>query len=375
MATTYPGKINSPQTTLSAGINNAVTTIPVTDASVFPAAPNIATIGVDDLAETILYTGISGNTLTGCTRGFQGTAAAWGINSKISRNFTAYDYDALRQNADTHTADKLNHVPYAVDSGAANAYVVTLSPAPTAYVDGMAVCVKITNASTGASTINVNGLGVKTILDSLGNAITSGGLKANTPYTLRYNGTIFIVQGKGGGGNATAAHLFLNDTATVDGGPITGSMPNRAGDTAALASSVSGTTLKLLASDGYRDGVNDNVIITDANFIAANILKDISVLGVVGTSPQIAFGTVSGNNAQTLTVSGLAFTPSKVVFFEGIVTPSTTNDCWFARWDGNFNSAYSTTQTLTIDGGSFTVTEASSRTFSSAYTFKWIAIK
>lgn len=97
----------------------------------------------------------------------------------------------------SHLADNTKHIPYAVATGSANTYAVTLSPAPTAYVDGMAICVKINVASTGASTLNVNGLGAKTILDSLGNAITSGGLKAGVPYTLRYNGTNFIVQGKG----------------------------------------------------------------------------------------------------------------------------------------------------------------------------------
>ncbi|MEC0089319.1 glycine-rich domain-containing protein [Paenibacillus macquariensis] len=61
------------------------------------------------------------------------------------------------------------------------------------------------------------------------------------------------------------------------------SVPNRAGDTAALASSVVGTTLKLRASNGYRDGVDDNVTITDANFASANIANGVNVLGVVGT--------------------------------------------------------------------------------------------
>jgi hypothetical protein len=55
---------------------------------------------------------------------------------------------------------------YGVDTGAANAYAVTLSPAPTTYatIGGLPVQVSISNNNTGASTLNVNGLGVKNII-------------------------------------------------------------------------------------------------------------------------------------------------------------------------------------------------------------------
>lgn len=69
---------------------------------------------------------------------------------------------------------------------------------------------------------------------------------------------------------------------------LTGTMPNRAGDTAALASSVSGTTLKLRASDGYRDGIDDNVTITDADFVDSNIPNDKNIFGLQGTMQSYA---------------------------------------------------------------------------------------
>ena len=102
MDTMYPAKINSPATTLASGINDIVTTIPLTNASVVPAAPNLAVIGTGEDAETVLYTGKSGNDLTGCTRGFQGTAKAWESGTSVARFFTAYDYDTLRTNLSTH---------------------------------------------------------------------------------------------------------------------------------------------------------------------------------------------------------------------------------------------------------------------------------
>lgn len=97
--TMYPAKANSPKTELSAAITAAATTIPLVDASKLPAAPNLATIGVDEAAETILYTGISGNSLTGVTRGFNGTTAkSWGQGIKVARYFTAYDHDTFKAN-------------------------------------------------------------------------------------------------------------------------------------------------------------------------------------------------------------------------------------------------------------------------------------
>jgi hypothetical protein len=67
----------------------------------------------------------------------------------------------------------------------------------------------------------------------------------------------------------------------------TNAMPNRAGDTAALASSISGTTLKLRASNGYRDGIDDNVTITDSNFVASKIVAPNVLFGLTGTASSI----------------------------------------------------------------------------------------
>jgi len=98
LQTMYPGQPNSPQTELASAVADTDTTIPLLDASKLPPAPNLATIGVGEDAETILYTGKSGNNLTNVTRGFQGTAKSWPQGTKVARNFTAYDHDAFRQN-------------------------------------------------------------------------------------------------------------------------------------------------------------------------------------------------------------------------------------------------------------------------------------
>lgn len=92
-------------------------------------------------------------------------------------------------------ADYVRTPGYSVANGTNN-YNVTLNPAPVAYKDGMGLVVKITNASTGPATINVNGLGAKSILKP--NGLTVSNLKSNAVYSLRYNGVGFILQGEGG---------------------------------------------------------------------------------------------------------------------------------------------------------------------------------
>ena len=96
LETMYEGLPFSPQTTLTNAISEAETVIPVADVSVFPDAPNYATIaGNDGDGETILYTAKTGSALSGCTRGVEGTAKRWDAGEIISRNWTAKDHNVL----------------------------------------------------------------------------------------------------------------------------------------------------------------------------------------------------------------------------------------------------------------------------------------
>ena len=97
----FKGINNSPQTTLSSGILIGTTSIAIDLISAVPTAPNLITIGSDDSAEVVKYAGISGSTLTGCTRGFGGTTAkAWDAGDSVYRGFTKYDHDTFVDNID-----------------------------------------------------------------------------------------------------------------------------------------------------------------------------------------------------------------------------------------------------------------------------------
>jgi hypothetical protein len=105
-----------------------------------------------------------------------------------------------------------------------NIYAVTVTPAPTAYVDGMGVVVKINANSTGAATLNVNGLGAKALKKANGNDALN--LKTGGIYTFRYNATTgnFILQGEGGAGNAQPSDVVTGKTFTNDLGEQVGTL-------------------------------------------------------------------------------------------------------------------------------------------------------
>ncbi len=89
-------------------------------------------------------------------------------------------------------------VTFAQDtSGAANTITVALSPAPAALTNGQRVAVKVANSVTGATVMNVNGLGNVAVVTTSGAALTTNAMVANGIYTLVYdaNGNRWQLQG------------------------------------------------------------------------------------------------------------------------------------------------------------------------------------
>jgi len=82
-------------------------------------------------------------------------------------------------------------LPYAADTGTANAYVVTLNPALTQYVIGMPIYFKPVNDNTGVSTVNVNSLGAKTIKKNLVEDLTLGDIRTGDVISVVYDGSNF----------------------------------------------------------------------------------------------------------------------------------------------------------------------------------------
>jgi hypothetical protein len=68
---------------------------------------------------------------------------------------------------------------YWVDTGAADAYVITPAPVVAGYVGGQVFFFRAANANTGASTLNVNGLGLRPIRKNYDVALAANDIKVN----------------------------------------------------------------------------------------------------------------------------------------------------------------------------------------------------
>ncbi len=139
--------------------------------------------------------------------------------------------DIELKNVESSLKDIANDSYPIVEATGTNAYVGSTDKI-TKLSKGTRCTLFIGTNATGNCSLNLNNYGAKNIKDNFGSIVTN--LKANIPYNLCYNGSDFILQGKGGGGNATADKLLSGSTATVDSGNIIGTMPNQGNKTASL---------------------------------------------------------------------------------------------------------------------------------------------
>ncbi|MGC5773608.1 tail fiber protein [Paenibacillus pabuli] len=135
--TMYPAAVNSRQTELAEAIDDTQTSFRVLDGSVLPPAPNLLTLGTDESAETVLYTGKTGNEITGVIRGFESEANSWAIGTKLARYFTAYDHNTFRDNIED-LDNRLNNIPAPQDASLTEKGIVQLSKSTTGDSDTIA---------------------------------------------------------------------------------------------------------------------------------------------------------------------------------------------------------------------------------------------
>ena len=122
----------------------------------------------------------------------------------------------------TQTGLQHNAEKYAADAGSNDTYVITLSPAPTSYTNGMVVHFKANTVNTGAATININSLGAKTIVKGVNTTLADGDIGAGQLLTLIYDGTNFVLQSPSAtAGIPTDIQIFTsNGTWTKPSGAI-----------------------------------------------------------------------------------------------------------------------------------------------------------
>jgi hypothetical protein len=103
---------------------------------------------------------------------------------------------------------------YGVASGT-NTYTVTISGV-TGYTDGDTYVVKFTNGSDDDSTININGLGAKTLVKEFNIQLTGGDIVSGQDLIIIYDGTNF--QTLGVAPNQLFAYVTNDDSVTINKG-------------------------------------------------------------------------------------------------------------------------------------------------------------
>ena len=216
---------------------------------------------------------------------------------------------------------------FAVDTGAVNALAVTLSPAPAALVAGLPVRVKSANTVTGASTLNVNGLGAVAIKRPDGTALQTGDVLANQTVQLVYDGTNFILPALPGPSPASMAAAIQAQAGNyaVDTGAANALV---VAPTPAVTALVAGLTLRVqvkAANSGATTiAVSGLAAVAvhqqDGNPLQANALRPGGVFDLVydGTAFQLQDGLFTGGY-QVFTSSS-TFTVPYGIYYLRVLT-------------------------------------------------------
>ncbi len=195
----------------------------IAQATVLSAATvNILTAGLDQkqtglTAGSVYYLGVTGaiSTTPGANIRLVGQVPN-GSTTNLVVNFASGDPTIMLTDGSR---------TYVADTGAANAYAITLVPAITAYKTGQVFSFKAANANTTASTLAVNGLTATSIKKNSASALIANDILAGQLVMVEYDGTNFQmlsqvgnaqVTPKFGGTGADGALTVTSGTTTID---------------------------------------------------------------------------------------------------------------------------------------------------------------
>ncbi len=238
------------------------------------------------------------------------------------------------------TKIKRGTVSLGVDAGAADAYLVALTYAPSGYVDGLRATFLPLNTNTGASTVNVNSLGVKSIRNSAGSALVAGDMVVGCPVDIVYSTvTGFFHLSTNSAATATAAAASAlaaassasaaSSSASSASSSASTSTANAAATAAALAGIYgyynAGDIGALSRSNGavQRWAPTGSKTLSIANWAAAGTLSELLLEGINLGAATISWATINWvkyDGATTTTFSS-----------NGVTLQSSGTD-WILLW-------------------------------------------
>jgi hypothetical protein len=228
-----------------------------------------------------------------------------------------------------------------VSTGSGNAYVLTYPQAPEGYAKGIFYKFFVNHTNTGAASLNINGLGVKAILQQDGAALKAGQMVNGSTISVVYDGTAFRLQNyisnpkfsgtldadaisaatitgthSGNGAALTALNASNIATGTIADARLPATMSGKSftGDvtinqTLSVGSGSSGGTLEI----GKIDGTAGNAVIdlhTSATAVDYNVRLIASGNTAIGVGTlDIISGTLN-HNGQEVWDKGMLPTPA-----------------------------------------------------------------
>lgn len=190
-----------------------------------------------------------------------------------------------------------------VDTGVINAYVLTFTANFTAYIDGIVLYWIPATTNSGASTINVNGLGPVAIVNQDGAALTSSQLVAGQVATIMFRSGQFLLISSGIApslisGNFTPAWTGFGGT------PPTGKI---------FYQKIGGLVIAQCDATGMT-GTSTTTALTITNLPA--ILRP----QTDGAARVVCM--VTDNGAQAVGAASFGVAPGTIVFYKGTAPPN-----------------------------------------------------
>lgn len=236
---------------------------------------------------------------------------------------------------------------YAADGGGSDSYAITLSPALSSYTTGLMINFKANTANTGGASLNINGLGAKTIKKNLNVDLNDGDIKATQIVQVIYDGTNFqMLSPVYGAVNQDGQAIYAADAGSTDAYAITLSPAPTAyaiGMVIRFKANTINTGAATLAVNGLSAITivkNGNVTLADGDIKASQIVEvvydgtnfqllsahqvTIATAGLATGSIVSGSGTITVTAAiqsdmETATSTSVAVVPGVVQYHPGVV--------------------------------------------------------
>ena len=216
----------------------------------------------------------------------------------------------------------------ATDTGTATGHVLTPSTVLVGYTPMLCLLYKAAVTNTGALTVNVSGLGVRSIKTMAGADPTAGDIVAGYPMLLMYDGTNFVTLG-GSEFLSKTGNQKLTGNFTVDGNElVTGTLGVTSNTTLTGTLGVTGKTT-LNEAVGLTRTAGDNTVNLATTAFAMN-MQSPAFTGIP-TSTTAATGTSTTQIATCAFVAAQAFNsalPAQAGNAGKFVTTDGTNASW-----------------------------------------------